>query len=68
MYFYTAKVQYERSVLCTVGINTISTRKKKSVHFVRSVLFGTDLTKCTDFSKCTEDFREIYIKNENSPN
>ncbi len=49
MYFDTAKVQYERSVFGTIGINTISTRKKKSVYFVRSVLFGTDLTKCTDF-------------------
>ena len=62
MYFYTAKVQYERSVLGTVGIYMISTRKKKSEHFVRSVLFGMDLTKCTDFSKSTDTCRWYILQ------
>ena len=53
MYWYISMVHFERSVPLPVGTNTISTRKKKSVHFQRSVLFGTDLWKCTDLAKCT---------------
>ena len=41
-------VHFARLVQYTVGIHTMSTRKKKSVHVEILVHFRTNLSKCTE--------------------